>query len=176
MSLASGMFCQTSSSHWNTSQYLCSGCNSLWQEAFRRQPATVSARRISSFVPPTLFMFSWGPDKTTFLIIFVQTRACQSAKYLWISHPIFFFSYPPNQSSVCPGCRTERWRHGEADWAQSAGGKPNISSDTNRGLGFISPAPQLMKWPKRQLIRRKTFGSNLTDDLLLFDGIQGGRV
>lgn len=92
---------------------------------------------------------------------------------------IFFFSYPPNQALVCTGCSTERWRHGEADWSQSAGGKTNISYEANRGLGFIFPAHQLMKWPNFRLPKDSwlgnTFGSNLTDDLLL-DGIQDGRV
>lgn len=100
-------------------------------------------------------------------------------------HPIvlniygfFFVSYPPNQPPVCPGCSSERRRPGEADWSQSAGGKTNISSETNRGVGFIFPAHQLMKWPNLrraewQLIGRSTFGSNLSVDLLLLDGVRG---
>lgn len=107
--------------------------NSLWQEAcWHHQPAAAGSK---------IFVWLWhcfcfSTDRR-------EQNASHRAKYLWI----FFVSYPPNQPPVCPGCTSERWRRDEADWSQSAGGKTNISSETNRGVGFIFPEHQLMKWP-----------------------------
>lgn len=113
----------------------------------------------------------------------IEQNTCKTQ----IMHPIllniygFFLSVTHLISPVCPGCGSERWRHGEADWSQSAGGKTNISSETNRGVRFIFSTHQLIKWPNLRCpndswLGRNTFGSNLSVDLLLLDGIREGSV
>lgn len=122
-------------------------------------------------------MFSWGPDKTTLLIIFLKTRASQSAKYLWIYRPIFFFFVTHLISPQC--VRTAGQEDGgtvRLIGLNQLGANPTFHLTQTEVSDLSPPAHQLMKWPKRQLIRRKTFGSNLADDLLLFDGIREGRV